>query len=329
MVMAAALVIVMMMVMLMLLVVMAAAVAVIVMMMVMPMLLVVMAAAVTVIVMMMVMLMLLVVVAAAVAVIVMMMVMLMLLFLQPLCLHPGKLCGKGSFALHGGNQLIAGELVPGRCDDCRHLIVPAKHLNGGIQLGLGNGIGTGQNNGGRCLDLIVVEFAEVLGIDLHLTGIHHRHSIAQAHILASHLVHSADDVRQLAYTGGLNDDPVRRVLRNDLFQRFSEITHQRTADTAGVHLRNVDTGILQKTTVNTDLTKLVFDQHQLLALVAFGNHLLNQRCFSRAEKAGVNVNLCHKTKHLLIHNICSLEAHGFCRAFFIHGEYSTFQIKNP
>ena len=35
------------------------------------------------------------------------------------------------------------------------------------------------------------------------------------------------------------------------------------------------------------------DQNQLFVFVAFRDHLLDQRCFTGAKKAGVNVNFCH------------------------------------
>ena len=74
-------------------------------------------------------------------------------------------------------------------------------------------------------------------------------------------------------------------------QRLAKIANQRTANTAGIHLRNVDTCILQEATVNTDLTKLIFDQNKLFALVGFRNHLFDQCCFASAKKSGKNINL--------------------------------------
>ena len=73
-----------------------------------------------------------------------------------------------------------------------------------------------------------------------------------------------DDIRKFSYTGGFDDDTVRMIFLHNFFQRSSKISHQRTADTTGIHLTDLDTCILQKTAVNTDLTKFIFDQNDLL-----------------------------------------------------------------
>ena len=246
-----------------------------------------------------VMMMVMVLVGILIVVIVVIMVMMMVLFLfflgfQPLGFQLGQLGSQGGLALHGGDQLLSGELAPGGGDDGSNGVVLPQNLYGSIQLGLGNGIGTGQDDGGGSLHLVIVEFSEVLGIDLDLARIHNSHGIAQGHIRAGDLVHSADHIGQLAHAGGLNDDPIGVVLVDHLGQCLAEVTHQRAADAAGVHLRNIDAGILQEAAVNADLAELILNQHQLLALVALGNHLLDQRSLASAQEAGVNINLCHK-----------------------------------
>ena len=177
-----------------------------------------------------------------------------------------------------------------------------QHGNGRVQLALGDGIGTGQDDGGGRLDLVVVELAEVLHIHLDLARVGHGHGVAQRDLVIRHLAHSGDDVGQLAHAGRLDQNTVGMVLGNDLLQRLAKIAHQRAADAAGVHLGDVDAGILQKAAVNADLAELVLDQHQLLPLVAFGDHLFDQGRLARAEEAGENINFCHK-KHLLYKNL--------------------------
>ena len=78
-------------------------------------------------------------------------------------------------------------------------------------------------------------------------------------------LYGMDHVGKLADTGGLDDDAVRMIFLYDLFQRGSEIAHQRAADTAGVHLADLNSCILQETAVDTDLTKFIFNQNDLLA----------------------------------------------------------------
>ena len=52
----------------------------------------------------------------------------------------------------------------------------------------------------------------------------------------------------------------------------------------------------------TAQTLAYLNQHQLLPLVAFGDHLFDQGRLARAEEAGENINFCHK-KHLLYKNL--------------------------
>ena len=49
-------------------------------------------------------------------------------------------------------------------------------------------------------------------------------------------------------------------------QRLAEVAHQGAADAAGVHLGDLDAGVLEKAAVNADLTELIFDQNDLLRL---------------------------------------------------------------
>ena len=287
----------------------AAAVLVLVMMVVMMLVLlvvmVVTAAAVLILVMMVVMvLMLLVVVimtAAAMLVLVMMMVMMLVLFflfVQALQLHLCQLSCQGSLALHGCDQLLAGQFAPGRGDQGSNLVMLPDQSNTGIQLCLGNGIGTGQDNGGSGLDLVVVELAKVLHIDLDLTGIGHSHGVAQGHFVTRHLFYSGNDVGQLAHAGWLDDDAVGMILCDHLGQSLTEIAHQAAADTAGVHLGDVDAGILQETAVDADFTEFVLNQDEFLALVGFADHLFDEGSLACTQEAGVNIDFSHKM-HLL------------------------------
>ena len=167
----------------------------------------------------------------------------------------------------------------------------AQHGHGLVQLILGNGIGTGEDNGGSSLNLVIVELTEILGVDLHLTGIGNSHGITQLHIL--HLLHGSNHIRQLANAGGFDNHPVGVILGNHLLQSLTEVTHQAAADAAGVHLGNIDAGLLQETAVNADLTKFIFNQHQLLAAVTFRNHFLDQCGLTGSQKAGINIDFCH------------------------------------
>ena len=240
--------------------------------------------------MMVMMLVLLVVMVTAAAMLIMVMMMVMLMGMLQLCQF---LCQSG-LTLHSLDQLGAGKLTPGSGDNGGLLVMLPDQGNRGIQLGLRCGIGTGENDGGSGFDLVVVELTKVLHIDLHLAGIADSNGVTQRHFLIHNLLHSADNIGQLAHTGGLNDDPVGVVLRDDLLQRLAEVAHQAAADAAGVHFGNVDAGILEETTINTNLTEFIFNQNQLLALVGFLDHLLDQCGLAGAQETGININFCHK-----------------------------------
>ena len=65
------------------------------------------------------------------------------------------------------------------------------------------------------------------------------------------------------------------VLLHDLVQGLAEVPHQGAADAAGVHLGDLDAGLLEEAAVNADLAELVFDQHDLLALQGVLQQLFN------------------------------------------------------
>ena len=230
--------------------------------------------------MMMVMLM----IVATVAVL-MMMVVLMLQSFQGL-LHRGS-------TFHRLQQLFAGQLTPGGGDQGSSLVVLTQQLHRRVQFCLRNGIGPGQNNGGGRFDLIVIEFTEVLHIDLDLAGIGNGYPIPQAYLFAGDLFHRCHHIGQLAHTGGFDDDPVRVVFGDHFIQSLSKIAHQGAANAAGIHLRDVDPGFLQETAVNADLTEFVFDEHQLLAAIGFLDHLFDEGGLTCTQETGINVNDCH------------------------------------
>ena len=222
-------------------------------------------------------------------------VILVLVFLrQALHLQLSQLRGKGCLAFHSFHQLFPRQRVPGGGDHRGHLVMLPEQGNGSVQLGLGNGIGAGQDDGGSGLDLVVVELAEVLHIHLDLARVSDSHGIAQGNVLAGDLVDGTDDVRQLAHTGGLNENTVRMVLLDHLGQGLAKVAHQRAADASGIHLGDLDAGILQEAAVDTDFAELIFNEYQLLALVGLGDHFLDEGRLAGAQKTGININFCHK-----------------------------------
>ena len=199
----------------------------------------------------------------------------------------------GIALLHGLQNLGAGQLIPGGGHDHGIGILSLDQLNTGMQLFFGNGIRAAENDRTGSFHLIVIELAEVLHIHLALAGIGHSDHIAQLHIMGYHLLHSGFHITELAYTGGLDEDPVGMILLNDLLQSLTKVAHQRAADAAGVHFGDFNAGLLQKTAVNANFTELILDQHQLLACIGLLDHLFNQSCFTCSEKTGVNIDFSH------------------------------------
>jgi len=295
-----------MVVMMVMVVIVAAAVTVlIVVVVVMLMMVMIMAAAITMLVVIVVVMLMMLVVVIMVMVMMLMVVimvmaaagtMLVMLVVMVMCLgmlHLGDDLGNGCAALHGFLQLVAGQLTPGGGDDGGVGVMLLEHFHSGIQLLLGHGIGAGQNDAGSGLHLIVIKLTEILHIDLDLIGVHNRHGAAQGYIIAGDLLHSADHIGQLADTGRLDDDAVGVVLVNDLGQGTAEVANQTAANATGIHFGDVNACLLQETSINADLAKFVFDEDQFFALVALGDHLLDQGGFTGTQEAGVNIDFCH------------------------------------
>ena len=196
---------------------------------------------------------------------------------------------------HGGQNGLAVDLIPGGGDDGGGGVLLPQQGGSRLQLLLRQFLGTAEDNGAGRLDLVVIELAEVLHIDLHLAGVGHGDEAVELHVrhVLDGVLHRHDHIAELAHAGGLDEDAVRLELLVHFLQRLVEIAHQRAADAAGGHLTDLHAAVLQKAAVDGDLAELVFDQHQLFTLIGFGQQLLDQRGFAGTQKAGNNVNFCH------------------------------------
>ena len=224
----------------------------------------------------------------ALVVLVMVMMMVVRLFFE-LC----KLDGDGAALLHRLHQLLAGQLRPRGRNDHGVLVVFADHVDALIELFLRHAVGAAEDDGVGRLDLVIVELAKVLHIHLALHRVRHGHEIAELHVVGRDLAHGADDVGQLADAGRLDQDAVGRILRNDLLERAAEIAHQRAADAAGVHLRDLDARLLQKAAINANFAEFVLNEDELLAVIGFLDHFFDERRLASAEETGININFCH------------------------------------
>ena len=195
--------------------------------------------------------------------------------------------------LHHVQDLLSGDGVPRSGDDGGHGVVLPQHGGHLIELGFLHAGGAAEDDGAGVLDLVVEELAEVFHIHLALVGVHHGGKAVEGGVVGLNVTYGADHVGQLAHAGGLDKDAVGMIFVQRLAQRLAEIAHQAAADAAGVHLGDVDAGLLQKTAVDADLAELILDEHQLFTLVGFRDELFDQRGFARAEKSGENVDLRH------------------------------------
>ena len=253
------------------------------------------AAALAVLVVVMVMLMLVVmvmIVAAAFAVLVVVMMMLML------CLSSKRFQFRlqGGFLFHRGQDLFAGQLIPGGGDDRSLGVVFPQQRDGSFQLVLFDALGTGEDDGGSVLDLVVVKLAKVFHIHFDLARVRDGGKPVEDSAGSVCRLNRTDDVGQLADAGRLDQNTVGMVLFDYLVQCGRKIADKAAADTAGVHLIDLNTRILQKSPVDSDFAKLVFDQHQLFSLIGFSNQLFNQGCFAGAQKTGEDINFGHEIR---------------------------------
>ena len=83
------------------------------------------------------------------------------------------------------------------------------------------------------------------------------------------------------------------ILLYNFLQGSTKISNQGTADTSGVHLTDLDSGIFQESPVNTNLTELILDQNYLLTFKCFFQQFLNKSCLTSSKETGDNVNLYH------------------------------------
>ena len=199
--------------------------------------------------------------------------------------------------LDRGENGLAVQLVPRRRQDGGVGILLAQHRGGSLELFLRELLRAGEDDRAGGLDLVVIELAEVLHIDLDLARIGHGDIAVELELVRA-LVHGAlhgnDHVGELPHAARLDEHAVGVELLDDLLERLVEVADKGAADAAGGHLGDLDAGLLQKAAVDVDLTELVFDQHELFAAVSLGDQLFDERGLAGTQKAGENINFRHK-----------------------------------
>ncbi len=246
--------------------------------------------------MMVVMLVVMVVIVAAAGAVLTMFMMVVLLLMEQFL----QFIIQSILLSHSFYKLRPCELIPVSGYDGSCGIALPQPLHAVVQFFLGE-TGCVAEDQAACIgDLIVKEFAEVFLVHLAFLGIHNSGEAVQLDIMGIDALHCLDDITELAHTGGFDEDAVGLVILQHLFQCFAEITHKAAADAAGIHFRDLYTGILQEAAVDADLTELIFDQDEFFADIALSNELFDQGCFSGTEEAGENCNLCHKSTHFFL-----------------------------
>ena len=201
-----------------------------------------------------------------------------------------KLGGKGVLFLDRGENIRTHQILPIGGDDGRIRVFFQKRDRLGDFLLVAR---MREDDAACVLHLIGKELAEIFQVHFALFRVDDRTERIQLRVGQSRALHGADHVRQLSDTGRLDDNAVGRVFRRNLFERFCKISDERAADTAGVHLRDLNPRVLQKAAVYADLAELVFDEHDLFALIDFLNELFNERRFPCAQKSRKNIDPDH------------------------------------
>ena len=226
--------------------------------------------------------------AFALLIVIVMMVMVVCL-LHQLVKDRGKRIGtRGS-----RKDLLTGKLIPRRSNNHSIGIVLAQERNTRGNGRLAHISGTRKHDGASVLNLVIEKLTKVFHIHTALLGVNHNRGTAKLGALKREPLHRTDHIAELTNTRGLDQDTVGCILGHNLLECLVEVTDKTAADATGIHLINGNTGLSEKAPVNTDLTKLVFNQHKLFARIGLGNQFFDQRSLSRTEKARKNINPCH------------------------------------
>ena len=220
-----------------------------------------------------------------------MMVMVLLIGCHDL---PQDLCLQIGSALDRVEDLLSVELCDRCGDDGCLLVVLPNQGNRLIDLLLRGLVGSCQHDGAGILDLVREELPEVLEIQLRLGAVHHSHRTVELHPgnFCCGLLDGAHHVIELSHARGLNKDPLRSIGCHDLLEGGVEVSHQGAADATGVHLADLDAGLLQEAPVNADLAELVLNQNDLCSCQCVLDQLADQRGLAGSKKAGYDIYLC-------------------------------------
>ena len=190
-------------------------------------------------------------------------------------------------------DFLAVNLLPGGSNENGIGILLSYESNAVGKLTLRGLSGVGKDDGECVLNLVIIELAKVLHIHFALVDIDNNGVGAKLCIGAVNTLYRLDDIGELSDTRWLNDDTVGMKFVKHTAKCGGKITDKRAADTARIHLGNLDARITEEAAVNTDFAKLIFDKDELFADISLGDEFFYESGLSRTEKAGKNIYFRH------------------------------------
>ena len=157
---------------------------------------------------------------------------------------------------------LACQIIPRCSDDACFRIQLMDDIHCSLQLLIGYHLCSGEDDTCCCSDLIIEELLEVPVIDLASCSVHN--SYITVEVNAFDRTDRFQDIGKLADAGRFDHNPVRMIVFKNLLQSSLEIAFQCAADASAVDLRDLDTGFLQESAVNTDFSEFIFNKHDLL-----------------------------------------------------------------
>ena len=165
-----------------------------------------------------------------------MMAVLMIVYIFQQIFHAGLM-------FQGAADSICVKLLPWRGDNRRLIVLPAQEGNTlfhGFRL---HHLRPADDDRRSACNLVFIKFPEIFQVHFCLFPIHHGNPAFNLdRRILFHRFHRTHDIGEFSDPGGFNQYPVRRILVQNLFQSNAEISHQRTADAARVHLGDLNTG---------------------------------------------------------------------------------------
>ena len=204
-----------------------------------------------------------------------------------------EFCVQSLVGLHYLEHLCSAQLIPvSRYDLCCLVELP-DIVNNIIEFCGRHALLMRKEDGACVLYLVREELSEVLHVHLISLGIDYCSEAVEFYLVILEILNGNDNIRELAYARWLDKDPVRIILLDDLVECLAEVSDECAADAARDHLVDLYARLSEESCVDSDLTKLVLDQNDVLCLIAFGYKFFDQCCLACSEESGEDIYFCH------------------------------------